>query len=850
MTPLTLVTTDLAARELRADDALARRRDGERVWQPAPAMALPRWIEDCWAQQWPSEQLFSQNQLLALWLEAVHRDPRPLLAPRGTARLALAADQLLRRYRIDLGRVAPYTQEHAAFRSWREHVDSRLRGLEGITPADLPAHISTPNTPTPIRLHPAVSPHLLAPTERELLMRMGLEAAPATPIVEPPSAWQYPDLDQQFMGLAERLRERWLERADTPFRALLAVPDADAQRGRIEAALTAALAPWRETSGLQHRVPWRWAQGAPLADTASAMALMTVARLTPQAQPAARWLNLLLSPALWRGEARAAAAELEVRLRRAGAPLVSLDDLVAGSHAPLTEPLLRLSAVVRQAPQRALPSVWSRHFLERILAMGGARGAGLDSRQFQIERAVEIACGRLAGLDRILGQVSASTAAQWAQEWLALPFQPRVEHAQSLLIGRPQDLIGIPCDVLILANATSEAWLARPGPNPLIPYGLLQDAGIAEAHPVLWRQRQADLFQALLSQAQETWIGLASQDERGTSTRPCPWIDRLTASAARTPATPAPSPAALVAQPDPVPPIAANEAIVASAGTFERLLRAPLLALAVDRLGCDVLPALPYGVSPSLQGSATHAALATLWGDLQTRDHLLASTPDALRELIQRAVRDDLDRRLPVARFGRVWRTLEQGRMEALLAEWLAHEGRRCDPFTVIAREHLLSGQVAGLPVSLRLDRADHVDTVIGARTLLIDYKTGTDADPRGWRSDRLAAPQLPLYAVLARSLDGWPPIGGIAFAHLKPGHPTLSARTEWTQRLIVDTAGSEDPQWQATLDQWQAVLSDAAQRFLAGDGSGQRRDFGRFDAPFLGLLSTASGAGEEDDAS
>lgn len=104
---------------------------------------------------------------------------------------------------------------------------------------------------------------------------------------------------------------------------------------------------------------------------------------------------------------------------------------------------------------------------------------------------------------------------------------------------------------------------------------------------------------------------------------------------------------------------------------------------------------------------------------------------------------------------------------------------------------------------------------------LLIDYKTGTEANPSGWKGDHLKAPQLPLYAVLARQLPDFQPLGGIAFAHLKAGHPALSARTAWAQYLIPPTkktnTRAQDLTWPEQLAAWECTLRDAATAIQEG---------------------------------
>jgi hypothetical protein len=309
-----LFPSELAAREARADEAQARRAAGETLWQPTPTLALTRWFEQQWLSQWPLQQLFNQTQLLALWLAVVEADARPLIAPRACARLALAADQLAHRYGLDPERGSAYTEEQQAFRRWRREVHRRLQRLDGISAAELPARIARPAAAQTLILQPAAAWDALSPVEREALQRCGAGAPAAPPAAVLPSAQVYADAAQQYRGLAEALRAAYPQApAEGPRRILLALPDPEAARRPLEAALIDVLAPWAREPGLSNRLPWRWARGPALAETAAADALLGLARLDLSPRPLADWQTLLLHPALGEAEDRIAAAALERR---------------------------------------------------------------------------------------------------------------------------------------------------------------------------------------------------------------------------------------------------------------------------------------------------------------------------------------------------------------------------------------------------------------------------------------------------------------------------------------------------------------------------------------------------------
>ncbi len=847
MTVLRLTPTHLAAREARADDALAQRQAGARVWQPTPVAALPAWIEQQWLRQWPTEQLLSGPPLLALWRQVVESDDRSLLSPQACARLALAADQLARRHGIDPARMPAYTEEHQTFRRWHREMHRRLQDLDALTPADLPSRLPCPQPPPAVTTPGPWPP--LPPSEHQLLARYGNQlSVPAAPApVE--SAWVFEDADAQYRGLAAALRPVLLSAEQRPLRVLMVVNDPQA-RARIEAALTEALAPWRYQPESAALLPWRWATAAPLTDTAWAQGWQQLAQLSDRVMPFAPLSALLLNPALWPGPLALEAAVLECALRAAGWRRIDLDGLaeLADRHAPsLAVPLRRLSAQLRREPRQALPGDWHGHFAARMAALLGADEAVSDSLRFQIRRATTLASSRLGSLDRLLGPISAGRAAEWLSEWLQAPFQPRVEHPQPLLLGPPEALVGIPCDLLVVADASSDLLPGKPPLNPFLPVDSQRASGVAAAHPLQWQAHQQQLFAALQAGAKRCWLARPQVDARGAPVLPCPWLSGDWQTPAVSPMT-VPVPAVLPPADDPVPPVSAAEGVVASAALFERHLAAPLLSLCVDRLGASPLDPAPRGLPPWLQGTLIHEALAQAWQSLQTAQTLRQQDDAACVTVATEAVDAVLPLRLPERRFGSIWVALERQRAIDLVAAWLRHERRRDDDFTVIAHELTLEGQVAGLPVKLRLDRADRVRTPFGEQVLLLDYKTGREANPRGWDEDRLAAPQLPLYAVLGEKLPQLQPVGGIGFAHLKEGHPTLSARTAWATRLIDGVNTAADADWPSVLSGWRTRLELAAQSFLAGDAGADPRVLTHHLAPYAALLADATDPDDGED--
>lgn len=831
-----LLPTDLAAREAGLDDAVARRAAGAQVWNPPAFVGFTRHIEQRWAAGWPTEGLLNDVQRLALWQQVMDDDPAtpPLLAPQATARLAMAAEDLQHDYR--LGRGAPlYTQEQRLFQQWQSAVQTRMAALKVLPASHLPqALLAQPPPATPPAVQHAHGWGPLLPSHQALWTHWQLPPLAVAPCA-PPTLRVCPDRHSQFRAIAERVLHMLNDRPDA--RVLLAVADLDRHRAGLDAALTEVLAPWRHQPGLGDRLPWRWASAQRLRDTALASGWLALATLSLRPQRSADWQTILLNPALLGGEAALAAAKLDSRILDEGWTQLHAQELLTLSPPSLHDRLAALVTVLEQAPRRALPSDWQRHLLARLRAIRPLGATQADSHLFQLERRLFEASERLGQLDRLLGPVSSAVAGQWLGEVLNSPFQPRVEHGQPILIGTPTQLLGIPADHLILANC--EAAIGSATPHPLLPFAAQRDAGVPEADPLLASAQARAVRAALMAMADRVEAYMPAVDDLGqplTTPAGCPHAPHAVPDRRRR-ALPDP----VMPEDDPVPVLRPAEQVAASAGTFERFFVAPLLTVVVDRLSSRPLPRRTRGVPPSVQGRLSHEALMHFWQRHQTSAALLALAPNSLASAIGEAVDAAIASGLQARHFGAAWIALERRRLISQLTEWLGHERRRTEPFEVIACEVPLRAQWDALPIHLRLDRADTVTTADGPQVLLIDYKTGADASPSGWKGDHLKAPQLPLYAVLARRLADFQPLGGIAFAHLKAGHPALSARTAWANYLIPPTRKAQtraaDLTWPEQLAAWDATLRDAATAIQEGCAGVDARRLTGSHAPYRDLV-------------
>lgn len=828
---LILTAGDPLARSLRADYALRQRQAGQRVWRTPRILSLRQWLIDRWAETWPTEQLISTPQALALWLDVVERDQPTLLSALACARAALHAEQRALDYRIDPQRLSAHTEEQQAWQRWRRSVRARMRRQDWLLPGDLPSPVMAAlagrhgSLPDNIELHGFGA--TATPAERQLLTALaaqadvrhvGADVDTASPAV---TRYHCSDAEAQCRHVAALVAERLQASAEPP-RIVVVLPDIDARRDMLEQALCDLVAPWRRQVGDTRGAPWRWESGRPLGAQTWVEAADGVFALTLERNPQDAVSRLLLSPVLWPG-ATAEAAALDVELRRLSRPWLRLETVCEHAPPALRPRLLMLLQTLREEPRRAMPSTWAERLLLRLQALGWPGTSALPSSMFQTVRELQQRLARLGAMDGVLGAIELSRARMWLGELLRAGFEPRAEHEQPVTLATPEEALYMTCDLLLICDACIDAFPARSAPSPFLALEAQRAAGIPESSPALQLAQARNTIAALYAQAAEVQVLAPLSDERGAERLPAavfgdgwqPLPPRARRSASERQAA-AISPL-LRPTADPVPPVTPAETVRGDAGLFTAWFESPFFAFCTHRLGLQPLPQAGHGLDPRLQGQVLHAALDHVWGELQTQTALRALDDAGLDQRLSSALQIPLARYLPERDFGRVLARLEAQRLLDLLRQWLHHEVRRVDGFTVVAREAPLTATLACLPLSLRVDRVDRVDTALGPRWLVLDYKTGRDADPRGWDEDRLHDPQLPLYATLSAQLQlDVPRIDGIGFAHLKDGHPALSAATDWCATLLdVDTRPKRD--WDEQLAAWSTRLTAAARGFLDG---------------------------------
>lgn len=845
--PVTLTTSEPLARALRRAHALSQKNAGQAVWEVPAIHGLQRWCRDQWLQTWPSAQLLHGIQELALWQQVIDADTAAcnVLSPAALAREARNMGRLVARYLIDPEPASLVTDEHRAFHRWHRSMREALRDRDWVLDCELPTIVAglvrTGDIPIPARIQIAGPRTLLTPQENSLISTLeqwgcAVQYLPyARNAASTVVALRHDDGRHQFRHLALTLRDLLLageEQPEGPPAIVIACPDPTSRRYLIEDCFRPLLAPWLQLPGEGHRpLPWRFANGRTLDQHPLVSAALVICGLRDSGNRLDELSRLLLASAFWDREQRELCAQADYILRDLGGTQYPLRLLARHVPEPLGMRFQSLLDGVRAEPRQALPSDWAQHFEQRLRLLGWPGDRPLGSVAYQAREQWALALATFSAMDSQVSTLSHSAAISWLREIISSrPFEPRTDHDQPIQILGLQDTVGLPCDHLFLVDATDGVLPARPRRYPLLPVNSLAKAGVPDATPAAALETSLRWVSELHTQANTLHLSHARVDDRGAHCQPTPlfgaelvWQDcpavRHAPSAAERAAE---NPRLFWPKDDVVPPVQdpSAEGIFGGTGIFKDFVEAPFFAFCKYRLGIKPLPESPAGIPARAQGQIVHAALEQVWRQLRTQENLLASTEEALTEQIEPPLDRALQKYLPTDRFGPVLRQMEHARLRDLILQWLAHEKRRMEPFEVIDCEERVDMVFAGLALRLVIDRVDRIRLRDGGeRFLILDYKTGRSAETRGWSADSLTEPQLPLYATSAVLGElGIQRVDGIAFAHLKDGHPALVSAINWGTGLVDEKPRFRMDSWPEQLDAWRDSLNRIAQGFLAGE--------------------------------
>lgn len=461
---------------------------------------------------------------------------------------------------------------------------------------------------------------------------------------------------------------------------------------------------------------------------------------------------------------------------------------------------------------------WSERFATVLRVAGWPGDFTLSSAEFQAYTAFFEVLQACAQIDAVIDTTRDASAAlsDLRRALAARTFQPESRPAPIQILG-PLEAAGEQFDAVWLMGAAADQWPPAPQPNPLLPVSWQRQHGLPRSSAQRESAYAETLTHRLLGSGTHIWVSHARWQGD---------VER------------APSPLITAFEQVP-PPVEAEDfrrawrgstvlerwidrAGAVSDGRFQggaSLLQSqaqcPFQAFARYRLGLRSPAPYRAGLTAAERGNAVHQLMLKLWGRLRSQAELLLLDTAALQTLLQPLAREVAlaTQQQSGQRWGERYLAVETDRLAQLALDWLEFDRQR-PPFTIAHLEWQQTAELEGLQLRLRVDR---VDRLADGSVAVIDYKTGriTTAE---WFGERLAAPQLPLYAVVCGEV-----VSAVLYASLKPGNLGYSgvdapdgALQEWTA-LKRDGTLAEFPDWTAVQQYWQSQLRMLAREFLAG---------------------------------
>jgi len=788
----------------------------------------------------------NQDQELPLWEEIIRVSGQA----RGLMHLGEAARQAHRAWILfchwhlnpetDAG--AWSSPEHEAFLHWsrelRELAESRGWLEQARQPAHLAQLLQAGTLPCPDELW-LVGFEQLSPVQETILEVLDAQGCPVHTLELQQQesrvrALALPDRQQEISAAACWARDQL--QTDPNLHIGVVVPDLAQARDTIEHAFDAILHPDAAPSPLppQERA-YDISLGRPLNSYPVIQSALNILSLTQDPLPLSALSAVLTSPFVRGADSEMSTrGALETLLRKRCEPAVTWQRLLRKAQPEGEHPVLDACPVLaralesfqarwRAAPRAQPPSSWAQELEVLLQDLGWPGERSLLSSEYQTMQAWNGCLQRLAGLDRVMPEMTLEQARSRLGTILAQTvFQPEGPDAQVRVMGL-LEAVGERLDRIWVMGLTDEVWPFSPEPNPFLPVSIQRrlnmprsspeheldyarritarlQAGSTEvifSHPL--REEDRDLLPSPLIRG----VNRIDLQDLNLAPRPDPWrqddfqerLETLTD--------------------DQGPGLAGFGKAAGGSGLLRSQAACPFQAFARHRLKARGLEELLAGLGPADRGTLMHSALEIFWKGCRDQATLLRLTDSELTSQVRNAAKlaiKGLQPQRPLT-LTREFSILEEERLTRLLLEWLDLETRRC-PFEVQALEKRFDISINGLQLNVVADRIDRLDN---GRLVVIDYKAGRHFLSE-WFQERPIEPQVPLYSLFCPE-----PVAGVFFGVVRKGECCFVGLGEEPE-IVPGCKGFSEHRltrgfssWEDLLKSWKKSLEALAGEVMQG---------------------------------
>ena len=578
-------------------------------------------------------------------------------------------------------------------------------------------------------------------------------------------------------------------------------------------------------------LPVNFSTGMPLASTPMYRDLLLALEWEVRPITSHQWLSLLRSPYLAVSSAGHEHLQLISAQFRSGSHSITTEQ---GLHlGVMFAPEMKLTEILRcTKSDRATTGIkslaeWAEVIRHRIALWGWPYRSGLDSIEYQQLSHLEDSFDALATLATVLPHQHFSRALHYWRECLAATmFQPKTPQDSIQVLG-PLEALGGQFDAMWVCGAQQHVFPTPRRLEPFIPAAIQKQLQLPSFDDALLREEADTMLSAWTAGSAEITASYHCWDQ-DLPRYPSELLSPATPSAGRVAQFPSTWTLDRITEPMPAePPLAVNsDSQIGGASLIKDQAACPFRAFIKHRFRPTEIADPVIGLSAAERGALFHDALFHFWRHIQSQSQLLLLDDAELSALIDSAVTEAMvamersceGRGFSLReRVGASCWDLEKEVLLRVMAEWMALEKSRKEPFVVDQLEVEHSLTLGNVTLSLRPDRIDRMEA---GGSVVIDYKSRAPAKTH-WLGDKPQEPQLPLYTLLDEDIEG------IAFGELSVSDPAklvaLSERYTLTNReappLSKQTDGFAE-NWPALTRRWKEVLEHLAADFAQGEAT------------------------------
>lgn len=386
-------------------------------------------------------------------------------------------------------------------------------------------------------------------------------------------------------------------------------------------------------------------------------------------------------------------------------------------------------------------TAWAEHFRQILVKQQWPGYVALTSIEYQSMIRFDRLLQELSECDRVLSPCRYQEALSTVEKLASyIPFQPENRNAPIQVLG-VLEAAGQTFDAIWIMGMQNEAWPPPAKHNPFIELEAQRQRGMPHASAEREIQYALSMTNRFKESAREVIFSYATQNkerkwEVSELIRDLPLNSNRNVIKEKIEKITPEIPLELIKD-------ETSKNLVLKSTYSTRVLElqasCPFRAFAEYRLGVKPPLEETKWLTPSDQGIMLHTILEKFWKKESSQNNLKAMSSQDREKKISLLIKESLDEwSLPPS-----YKEAEYTRLMIILKDYMALETER-GFFRIIKTEYRKTYTLGGMTFKLRCDRIEEDET--GAQWI-VDYKTGK-FNESGWMGPRMAAPQLPLYAL------------------------------------------------------------------------------------------------------